>query len=1169
MILDPTSARIGDLVAPRRSFMPSIDLGLAHDPDYRRLCRDEYIYLPEDEALWKHLANALLGQLAGGRRTIFEVGAYGAGKSLLDAVRGHLLADPGDGVLLDKLRRHTFLHERYEQLVSEGPYLPVFVVGSQAAGTPIDAVVIAATTRAVPPELSLVSDHDRAVEWMDGLADRDGLRAEFVAVVPHARPAPPAGGSWTVASLRLGLEEHHPAALSAFRDAQAAAVRWPTAAFGASRAVDVLRELHATHVGSGRRYAGIVLFFDEFSQWVDMLSDVDRAASIASVQGLVEWVNHSPRVAMVMSSQVRPALGDSHNALETLLTRTQEVPFDRRSYPSFLAHVLERRVDAFAPVDSQPAWPALEATHTKLFGTGGGSGPREYYPFHPGAVRALATLADQLGARERSVAQLIGATSDEEGGFGAFLESPVFETDSVQRRLRLFTLDRLFPYFAVRLRDDHPRLYERYEEIAGVHDGAEHLQTRIARVLVLSELLGPAFPVQPTSEGITELLHLPGTAAVDDVLGQLVADGLVIDAGDRGYRVGSAGRLSRSRLEHEIERRVHDLAATGDAASSNALVRRLGQADGWATEIWRRRHVRPPTPAMARSALAAIEFAAEIRITIELAIQRTTVGQLADLARRVADGRAPHSPTIFVVLASDSDTDAEALSGAVDRAQQIAAAGCAIGLPDRPARVSDLLTRLSAIEQLAAEEAFEGDELVEHSLLTARESLLKGLVTELDPAGFRWFIQDGAGATEERLTNLAAVADRLARVVGSHLPRGLRIDIGTNVKSDVASSLLLGGEIRLALDRTHKKGDQILHDGLAPIGVLEVEHRPSDPYRIARIIPPDREAHPQTREIWDLMVEAVEGRQTLATVVAALARPPFMLPRTLGAYLLAAVLGYTRAHVIADGGEPQRPQADQMRRLWDEPARYRFVAVRGLTREQALAIREIADVVAPEAHPTTRKALERREPDDGTIIALQSSAARWHARVGQKALALAQTVGITWPDPLAGWLTLAPQLAGAAPDAVPDLLLALAASTAVMTDGSNGLTVVAIQADALRDVMAEYELIVEAARSEDGPVAEAWQEFMLDPLAPEALSRIRATLAEAAPVPNGGGGETAAPTPGKPPETAGHGDRELTARDFRVLATELRQLSKAADHLTWADLVRRLAAVLGLDEVDL
>lgn len=1163
MILDLTTARIGDLVAPRQSFMPSIDLDRAHDPDYRRLCRDEYIYLPEDEVFFKNLANALLGQLAGGRRTIFEVGAYGAGKSLLDAVRGHLLADPADRVLLEKLRRHAFLYERFEQLVAEGPYLPVFIVGSQAAGAPIDAVVTEAIARALPPGLSLVSDHERALEWLDGLAERGELLGEFRDALPSAQPAPPKGGGWSLDSLRLGLEGHHPAALIAFRHAQAQAIRWPTAAFGASRAVEILQELHVAHVGPNRRYAGIILFFDEFSQWVDMLPEGERAGSIASVQGLVEWVNHSPRVAMIMSSQVRPVIGESYNALETLLTRTQEVAFDRQSYTSFLAHVLERGADGFEPLDSQTAWPALEAAHTKLFGSGPGAGPRDYYPFHPGAVRALATLADLLGARERSVAQLLGADADEEGGFGAFLRAPVFESDGDARRLRLFTLDRLFPYFAIRIREDHPQLYGRYEEIVAGDGAVESLRTRIARVIVLSDLLGPAFPVQPTSDGISGLLHLPtdGTA-VSKALEELVADGLVMDAGDRGYRVASAGRISKTRLDREIERRIHELSSSGDAASSGELARRVQQAEGWASEIWRRRHVRPATPAIAQSGLEAADFAAEFRVNIEVAVQRITLIQLADVARRVGDGRGSRTPTIYVVLSSDADADAEALTEAANQAQAIAAAGFAVGLPRRPARVADLMIRVTAIERLGAEDAFAADELVGQALLTAREALLKDLVTELNPADLLWFLPD-EGGEPLALPGLSAAADRLVRVLASHLPRGLRTDIGTDVKQEVASILLLAGEIRLALDRTHKKPHQILHDGLAGIGVLEVEHRPADPYRIARIVAPDREAHPYTREIWDLLLDAVEGRRTLAAVVDTLGRPPFMLPRNLGAYLLAAVLGYTRAHVVVDGGHPQRPEADLMRRLWDDPSRYRFVAVRGLSRDQAAAAREVAAIVASETPLTMRKALEQSEPDEGMLVAIGMGAARWHERVGRKASELAETLGIAWPPPLADWLTLAPQLAGVEPAAMAERLISLSTPADVEGDGTNPLQLAAIQADALRDVLAEREVLLEAAQSTDASVAEAWAAFAGDPLAEDSRAQVRAAMAEVSSLASD---DDSRPAPDESPTT--FATRVLSSGDLRRLATEVRLLVKAGEPLTGAELVRRLAAALGLDETE-
>lgn len=1167
MTLDPATAIVGDLVAPRRSFMPSIDLDRAHDKAYREQCRDEYIYLPEDEAFFKNLANALMGQLAGGRRTIFEVGAYGAGKSLLDAVRGHLLAEPTDRVLLEKLRRSAFLYERFEQLVSEGPYLPVFVVGSQAAGAPIDSLIAEAIRRALPANLSLESDHDRALEWIADLDGRSELRREFEEALPTAVPQSPSGDAWSFETLRRGLEAHHPAALVAFRQSQAEAFRWPTSGFGTSRAVDILRDLYAGYVGPGRPYAGIVLFFDEFSQWVDILPETGRASAIASLQGLVEWVNRTNRVAMIISSQVRPAVGDSYNALETLLTRTQEVAFDRSSYASFLAHVLERRVDQFEPVDGQPEWPTLEASHRQLFGSGAGASPRDYYPFHPGAVRALATLADQLGARERSVAQLLGAYPDEVGGFGAFLLEPILESGGPGRRLRLFTLDRLFPYFAIRLREDHPQLYGRYEEIVAGETEQESLRTRIARVIVLSELLGPAFPAQPTADGIAGLLHLSDREQdVSTVLAELVTDALVLDAGDRGYRANSSGRISKTHLDREIERRVHELSSNGEGASSTDLSRRLQQSDAWALEIWRKRQLRLTAPAISRSSQAASGFEAEYRVPITFAVHRTTLTDLADIARRAGEGRSPRTPTIYIVVASEGDADGDGLSAAVAHAGVLAAAGHAVGLPEHVAHVAGQMIRVAAVERLAAEDAFGADELVAQVLLTAREALLKSMVEELDPAGFRWYIPDHE-AGPVALQGLLAAADLTANALASHLPLGINTDIGSDVKHEVASTLLLGGEIRLALDRTNKKPQQILHDGLAPIGLLHVEHRPNDAFRVARIVVPDPSVHPYTREIWDLLVEAVEGERTLASVVAALSSRPFMLPRNLGAYLVAAVLGYTGAHIVTDGGPAQRPQADQMRRLWDEPGRFEFVQAHGLSPQQAAAALEVAAIVAAATPPNMRKALERTEPDEEMLVALRMGVARWHERVGRKASELAQELNFAWPAPLAQWLVLAPQLVDLVPVEFAARLTEISNPSDSTGDGVRALSLAGVQADGLRDVLSDRESLVQASRSTDPSVVDAWDAFVVDPLGAATRAEVAAVVARLTRrtagtdnPPGSGESTTAATVP------LAFVSRVLTAADLRRLAAEIRVVAKTGEQMTGGDLVRRLASALGLEE---
>jgi hypothetical protein len=1027
--LHPFNATIGELVRVRQSFKASIDLEKAYDQSYRNSCSSEYIYLEEDETFFKNVVNALMDRLPNRRHAVLEIGPFGVGKSLLDIVRGDLFSTPSNHIVLDKLP-NSFWKEQIEELTSQAGYLVIYLAGAHPdVRSQLDRALIQALQKALPTDIRLASQYEHAKAWLDDVKNPGGQQSELrPAFEQRLSRLSTSGQPWTIAQIETGLQQREPNALDAFLQTFEAIIRWPLNAFGATTAEGVYEEIRTAHTGIGRRFSGILIFFDEFAQWAKTALPGD----ISTLQTFVDWVNRSHRVAIVMSSQVRPIhQGSGYNELETLLGRTHEIPFRRTSYTNLLCGALERSLP-YAPIDSNPDWTHLIALHQELFSEDNmpSQHVRGYYPFHPATVKALTPLADQLGQHERSIMHYLSSIEDE-ASFGHFLRGPLFEDD--RATLRLLTLDRLFRYFAPRIKEDRPHVYNHYEQaIAAV---ADKLGFRLIQSLAVCDVLEAAVPVAPTEEGLARLLNLPGDpesrAALSQILESLI-DAELISINPQGYyRLSASGGLTLPAVKRATNQRKQELLRSTYSVGSVDAIQFVEQSTQMASALRSHGFSIPadkgdwPFGKDMKGKVRKIEsaqYANRFKISHSFEVQLISWKQLLDRhARVIKEPSTAEYKAIFVVIATDSDTQPQELDKARQTAHELARLGMSVGIPLVPFALSDAILDVIAAGQVIHQQSYRGSPVAEQARDQYQKRLLEAIASEVSVGAFEWYTPDLQVGDRPLSTNdLVEVADRAAMHLGSRCPAGITLPglIGPGTKTDVVDALLRARNIQIPR-RSTKRRDSILREALRAIGLIEVNAMGTMAQDdIANVIEPDPN-HADTRAIWDLLDATIGSGgdgSAIAKVINQLSQIPYWLPQDLAKYIVAAFVGFRNLQFYSLRTNDLVPcDATTLNKAWDEPTSYSLRAVHriDLPVEVRVLLRDIWSVIK-ETLPAKMHWTEIKNATyltEEQVDALATDIHTWDTEVGQKVREYCRRFDLDMPAPIRQWLDFLAELA--------------------------------------------------------------------------------------------------------------------------------------------------------------
>lgn len=1022
-IVDPISATVDQLVHLQTNFMASIDLEKAYDPTYRAKCSNTYIYLSEDEAFFTSLVNALSNLLPNGLHVILETGPYGAGKSLLDIVRGDLFATPNNQVILDKLPK-GFWKEQIEEITRDAGSLVIYIGGTHhLTQSNLDSALTDALEKALPPGIQVNSQFDRASAWIASTypgGENEFLRLRFEQCLGTLNSN---SRLWTIGELEEGLRLRISNALDVFRKTLDDTMSWPGATFGAATAAEIYEEIRTAHVGNQRQFSSIIIFFDEFSQWANSAS----AKDISTLQSFVEWVNRSKRVAMVMSSQIRPQRqGDGHNELETLISRTYPVEFNRTSYAGLLAGAIERLILPFPPVDSRSDWSRLADLHQELFPHDKEPEKivRRYYPFHPVTVKALPALADQLGYRERSIALYLSMGKDTPG-FGKFLQGPLFEDD--RGDLRLITLDRLFPYFEARLRDDNPPIYARYEQ--AISAASDELSRRLVMALALCDVLEARSPLASTPKNLVRILNLSpedpdSSSNVQQQLQNLEDVGLIFNDGQDHYKLSAAGGLTLTRVNRAINQRKQAMINAGVPISARDAIAFIEEALFRARDLSHAGYPAPQEKDLPFSKSSYTEpcevkseaYRAHFKINRMFRIQLVSRQQLSDWRNKVAmDPKNVRYDTILVVIATDTDSQQVDLAKLPQAAYTLAQAGMTVGIPKAPFTLSDTIRETLAAQQIGQDELYRNAPVMERALKHRLSQLLSQIVKEVRVDAFDWYLPDLTSSDQPiSLDSLEKLADRAAMYLGKSFPFGITTEnlIISRLNKEVVTSLLQSSGIQLTRNNQKSQKERIIHDALTPIGLIkETRGGIAAPVDSAEVIEPDPIAHADTRAIWDI-VDAALGKggngAAIAQVVQTLSQKPYWLLDDLGIYILSAFIGFRGLHILKSG-QAESHSKDTMKKLWDNPADYVLkLPPRTTLSPDARLLLDDLQITIKGVLPQSRLSLiEIKQAtflSEDQVNTLNTMIRLWDTKVGKNARDTSIRLKLSFPSPLKEWL---------------------------------------------------------------------------------------------------------------------------------------------------------------------
>ena len=735
---------------------------------------------------------------------------------------------------------------------------------------------------------------------------------------------------------------------------------------------------------------------------------------------------------------------------------------------------------------------------------------RGYYPFHPATVRALPALADQLGYKERSIAQYLSMGKDVPG-FGQFIQGPLFEDD--RGDLRLITLDRLFAYFEVRLRDDKPPIYSRYEQaMATVTD---ELSRRLLKTLALCDVLEVRTPLMPTEENLVRLLNLTSedTDSLVDVqrrLQDLVDNGFVYVDGQGHYKLSASAGLSLSTVNRAVAQRKQAISSSGVPIGAAEAIPAIENAVKTALSLRNHNFQSPQKQDLPfsndtngeRKRIKSGAYQNRFKLDREFTVQLVSRQQLQELRRKVAlDRKNAQYDTILVVIATDTDSQQNDIDQVRQNARILSLAGMTVGVPKTPLNLSDAIREVKAADQVARDELYRNSQFAERALWDRQSRLLSQLINEVRVDAFEWYTPDlAAGDQPFSAKSLVEIVDKTAIHLGRGFPFGITVDnlVGTRLYSEVITSLLQSREIQLTRSRRKPQKDRIIRDALAPIGLINIANGGvTAPTDAAEVIKPDSASHADTRAIWDLLDTALGtggSSQTIARVVNSLSHEPYWLPKDMGIYILSAFVGFYELHVYK-AGDNIPCTAEILKKLWEDPISYTLKpAPRTPLSPEARLLLDDLQVVLIDVLPQAK--LKRIELKNATslsedqLVVLSRNIHTWDTIVGIKAREITKLFGLTLPFPLKEWLAFLEEIEGGQIDRDQGETYTINLAKRIIKDPTAAKVLAGSldhQVRQLQKLVDEAPMLYRAAAATQKPAATAqfetaWNAFRADPL---------------------------------------------------------------------------------------
>ena len=933
------SQSVGELVQVRGEFLPFIDLRQVGNASYRRNCRDSYVYTDEDFRFFEHLYRGIAGLLPQKKRNLILLGPFGVGKSLNLMVTYDLFTSRHNREVLKNFSDPN-LKAQLASLTQEAPFLVVVLMGTKVQGSLQDALV-QALLQAMPAGVELASDFNGAAKYLDWLSspEQHDLKDRFERELQLLNTVP------DVVALRKGITSRRDF-LELFRGVYESAIGTPYARLGATNPSAIYAEAVKELVGKGKPYSGLLVLFDEFGQWVDILA---RGEDYPTLTEFAEWAHSCENAFMVVATQTIPQTfntEDDYARFHTFLGRCGTFELRREHYEDLIAGTLQERGRRKDTIKTHPSWARLaeiQRAYRPAYGADAQKAVKavwDYYPFHPGVIAALRPLADTLGQYERTIFKFVDPT--EERGLGAFLSEPTILEDG---SLNLLTLDRLFPYFRSEIEREFADTYNRYEDAA--HENRnDSLSMRVLHLLVLLHVLGSRAPCTSTAGNLADLLAESDSNDVAEALNRLEDQGHVfIENG--AYRLTEAGAITRRQVEARLSQAVRHTKSL----SAQDLLTELRNYRAHAAQIGEPSRL-PGLPISRHVEAQAFRSKYSVRrqFTVEPISWRDVSSRANDLAK---GSRAADPTSVYVVIVTEEENkQGTALHEARRAASSMASAGMCVGVPMTPFQNGGLVRAVQAVRILEGERPYSGTRALDNEAKRRLQDLLIALDGFASVTNLEWYSPLGTPTAPP--SSIQDLIDRLALHYGQKFPPGIESAdaVGmTTINRDVIQKLSRPVSFGIGVKR--KKAEQIVVQALVPLGLVEIGiQKPTDVEVLAKIARPEPSDMSESAEIYGVLEQAFHpgrhGSERIGRTVQQLLQPPYWLPRDLFAYYLATFLTNSEAN-LKEHDSPQPQTQEVLKRLIDRKGRGFVVLVpklRTLNDPERIYLHSVADCIA-------------------------------------------------------------------------------------------------------------------------------------------------------------------------------------------------------------------------------
>lgn len=942
-----------DVVQIQGGFKPSVRLpDDFFDEDNNRHFIESYIPTQETLDIFMRIKDSL--QPHSEQRAKLFTGTFGTGKSDLMLMIANYITRSSDAPILRPFfeRLHNLNYSKaeviYDARLGKPPFLLVLLQADTV--TTFSSFVL----RGLEEALTQVGQQDvlgttyyraaleQITEWEDTLPDNI-IRLKRVLQDTHGM---------TLVQLKSRLDSPHAdSALRIFREVTHTAIGLPFQPADVIERPSNAFEAVAKKLVERRKFSGIFVIADEFTHLLQNLGESSTSASdIKAIDNLAESAvrsgNNQLHFYVVSLEGFSSAQANTHTS-QVALERTGGRFIQDELRSQYMEELISASIakkhlpeKLFADIITQQD--ELLTLAMRLWGNRStGRHDREWlrenivygcFPLHPLATYCLPLLNRALAQNERTMFSFLW---DEQYGLKAFIEET--ELASTDGRLNLLSLDGLFNYFEINLREKRSELDLFYQQSKSklspqqVNDG---LEGRLLRTLVLLDVISGDTNLRTDFDTLSQALGLPPSQELEikAALKTLEDVGITYPTQAGYYQLVKQGQANPRELRNVIERYAQNFIESPiETLNTNYHL----------------------------SGRRAMEYNSKRGTDRELSASFVAVSQLLNTTT-LDQALQNHDALLWYVVADTEEGRLQARSAAMRLTKQYNQ--LVVAVPFAPTSLVDCLKRKWAVEQLRYNSDYnraDYQELLSNNGVIGRD-YLETFERERqkfdDSSQFEWYYE-GKTTSVQTTAQLESLATKVMNIVfpltpahatAQHLTRSTR----NTSKIRDALDKILNPPIKMSNGKS--PADTILKNGAGELGLIFYKDR-EGAYSIYGVCLPDvREPRLRnSKAVWDVLDKRLSDTSisSWSDTVASLKSPPYGLSDSVLQLFLAAFLSlnrdYITIHSIKNAQEPPvEVSGEKIIKIVESPREY-VILYKPLASQQVEFLRGLVNILLP------------------------------------------------------------------------------------------------------------------------------------------------------------------------------------------------------------------------------